>query len=100
MISSLSPSLALAGGPAFTLAVNGTNFSNGATVQWNGAARPTTFVNSTQLTTTITTADILLPGVARVTVVNPAPGGASAEEMFTIVPARRTYIPFIRSAAQ
>jgi hypothetical protein len=99
-ISSFSPPSAMAGGPAFTLTVNGANFISGATVQWNGVARPTTFVNSTQLTTTITSADILLPSVAQVTVVNPAPGSTSAGQMFTIAPVRRTYIPLICSIAQ
>ena len=48
-LTTLSPSSAVAGGPAFTLTVNGTGFVNGATVRWNGQARTTTFVSSTQL---------------------------------------------------
>src|SRR5205823_6309324 len=36
-VSSLSPSCATAGGPQFTLTVNGTNFVSGSTVNWNGS---------------------------------------------------------------
>src|SRR5262249_61099670 len=43
ILTSLSPNSAAAGGAAFTLTVNGSNFVAGAVVQWNGAARTTTF---------------------------------------------------------
>ena len=52
-LSSLAPSSATAGGPAFTLTANGSNFVSGAAVHWNGAARTTTFVSGTQLRATI-----------------------------------------------
>ena len=48
-LTSLSPSTATREGPAFTLMVSGSNFVSGSFVQWNGSARPTTFVSSTQL---------------------------------------------------
>src|SRR5579871_5451933 len=35
-ITSLSPNSATAGGPGFTLTVNGNNFQSGATANWNG----------------------------------------------------------------
>src|SRR5215471_13641768 len=44
-LASISPSSAIAGGPAFTLTANGSNFENGATVQVNGSNRTTTFVS-------------------------------------------------------
>src|SRR5207249_5307160 len=52
-ISSLSPTCATAGGPQFTLTVNGTNFVSGSTVNWNGSPLTTTFVSSTKLTATV-----------------------------------------------
>ena len=61
-ISSLSPASATAGGPAFTLTVNGSNFVSGSVVQWNGSNRTTTFVSATQLTAAITAADIATAG--------------------------------------
>jgi uncharacterized protein (TIGR03437 family) len=77
-IASLNPSSAPAGGPAFTLTVNGANFVTGSTVRWNGNNRPTTFGSATQLTAAITAADIAGAGTASVTVFNPAPGGGAS----------------------
>lgn len=74
----LVPDSASPGGAGFTLTVNGTGFVSGATVRWNGSARTTTFINSSQLTATISSADIATAGAALVTVVNPAPGGGAS----------------------
>jgi hypothetical protein len=84
-ISSLSPSSATAGGSAFTLTVDGSDFVTGSVVQWNGSSRTTTFVSSTQLTAAIPAADIATAGTAQVTVFNPAPGGGTSNaQTFTI----------------
>jgi hypothetical protein len=85
-ITSLNPGLAAAGSPAFTLTVTGTNFSSGSVVRWNGANRPTTFVNTSQLTVAIPASDIVAPVTASVTVFNPLPGGASNAQDFSVVP--------------
>jgi hypothetical protein len=83
--TSLSPNFALAGGSAFTLAVNGSRFTTGSVVRWNGVNRPTTFVSATELRASIGAADIAAAGAANVTVFTPAPGGgASAAVAFTI----------------
>jgi galactose oxidase-like protein/Big-like domain-containing protein/Kelch motif protein len=84
-VSSLSPSSATAGGAAFTLSVNGTNFVSGSSVRWNGAARTSTFVSSTQLTAAIAAADIAASGTAQVNVANPD-GSVSNASTFTIAP--------------
>ena len=84
-LTTLSPSSATAGGIAFTLTVNGTNFVNGSVVRWNGSARTTTYVSPTQLTTAITAADIASAGTFPVTVFNPTPGGGTSNAVnFTI----------------
>jgi hypothetical protein len=83
-LSSLSPSSTAAGSAAFTLTVTGTNFVNGSTVLWNGSARTTTFVSSTQLSAAITAADVSAAGSATVTVTNPSGGGTSNALTFTI----------------
>src|SRR5207249_3666329 len=81
----LSPAAATAGGPGFTLTVNGTNFVPGSQVRWNGADRATTVVSATQLTAAIPAADIAAPGTAQVTAFNPTPGGGrSNAQTFTI----------------
>jgi len=84
-ITDLNPDSATAGGTAFTLTVNGTDFVRGSVVRWNAADRGTAFVSSTQLQATITTADIATAGTATVTVFNPAPGGGTSNALtFTI----------------
>jgi uncharacterized repeat protein (TIGR01451 family) len=85
VLGGISPSAAAAGSPAATLTVNGGNFVSTSTVNWNGAARATTFVSPTQLAATIPAADIAAEGTASVTVVNPAPGGGTSTAVtFTV----------------
>jgi len=79
----LSPSSAIAGGAALGLTVNGSNFVSGSIVNWNGSARSTTFVSSTQLIAAIPDSDIASAGTAQVTVTNPD-GSTSAPLTFTI----------------
>jgi len=75
-IAELAPNSMTHGMPAFTLTVNGTNFSGTATIYWNGAAETTTIVApGTQLMTTIPATDIATPGTATVTVTNPGTAG-------------------------
>src|SRR5262249_12973130 len=46
----LMPDATAPGGAGFTLTVNGTGFVSTSAVKWNGTARSTTFVSSSQLT--------------------------------------------------
>jgi hypothetical protein len=86
-ISSLLPSMAMAGGISFSMTVHGSGFVSSSVVRWNGNARTTTFVSTTQLRAAITAADIAAPGTALVTVFNPAPGGGTSSQLtFTITP--------------
>jgi hypothetical protein len=80
-VTSLSPSPATTGGPAFTLTVTGTDFVSGSGVQWDGSARATTFVSATQLTATILASDIATGGIASVAVLNPSPGGGTSNAL-------------------
>jgi hypothetical protein len=84
-LSSISPSSAAAGSAAFTLTVNGVGFVSGATVNFNGAGKATTFVSSSQVTAAISASDIVTAGTVNVTVSNPAPtAGPSTAQVFTI----------------
>jgi hypothetical protein len=86
-IASISPNRATAGGAAFTLTVTGANFVASSIVNWNGTARPTTFVSATQLRASIAGSDIAAPGTAQVSVFTPAPGGGSSAALtFTVAP--------------
>jgi hypothetical protein len=87
VLSSLSPAKVLAGSAAFELTVNGSAFVTGATVQWNGAPRATTYVSSLVLKAAIAAADVATAGTAQVTVVNPGPGGGTSSSIaFAIDP--------------
>jgi hypothetical protein len=77
VITFLNPGSAIAGGSSFTLTVQGTNFTNSSVVQFNGSARTTTFVSSTELQAAITAADVAAVGVATVTVLDPSNGPSS-----------------------
>ncbi len=83
--TSLSPASAQAGGPSFTLTVNGHNFNTGSVVFWNGTALTTTFVAYQQVTAHVSASLIASVATASVTVVNPAPGGGTSNvQTFTI----------------
>jgi hypothetical protein len=68
---SLSPVSATAGGAAFTLTINGTDFTSASTSVWDGVALATTYKNSTQLEAAIPASLIENPGTATVTVKTP-----------------------------
>lgn len=73
-VSSLQPATADAGSPEFTLTVNGSNFVNGDTVEWNGVSLATTFVSASKLTAKVPAADVATAGSAAVSVLNAAAG--------------------------
>ncbi len=75
VISSLSPKSHAPGTGGFTLTVNGKDFVQGSTVDWNGSARTTSYVSSSQLTAKILAADVGTSTTAAVTVNTPVPGG-------------------------
>ncbi len=83
LLSSLQPSSALMGDPAFVLSVRGSDFVDGAVVRWDGSDRPTTFVNGSQVNAEIGAADLATGGIVQVTVRNPGGGVSSALE-FTV----------------
>ncbi len=61
-LSSISPASVAAGSAAFTLTATGTNFTSGTQILWDGVAQPTTVVSNTQLTASITAAQIAVAG--------------------------------------
>ena len=84
-ITGLIPDHETVGHPGFPLTVNGTGFIISSVVRWNGEDRTTTYVSATQLTATISAADIASVGTASVTVFNPGPGGGESNALpFTV----------------
>src|SRR5208282_5046746 len=91
-ITTISPNSTVAGGAAFTLTINGTNFVAGSMVNFGGSAPATTFVNSTQLTAAIPAASIASTGTPAVTVTNPGSGTSKAMN-FTITSGGPSSVP-------
>ncbi|HEY7783685.1 MAG TPA: IPT/TIG domain-containing protein, partial [Pyrinomonadaceae bacterium] len=78
VLSSLAPSSVTAGQAGFALTINGSSFVSGAQVKFNGSDRATTFVDNTELTASISAADIATAGTFPITVVNPGAGTSNA----------------------
>jgi len=74
ILDAASPSLLLKGPPTVAVDVYGLGFVEGSEVRWNGAGRPTVFVDATHLTVTLADAD-LVGASGEVTVSSPSPGG-------------------------
>jgi hypothetical protein len=82
-ITTISPTSATAGGAAFTLTINGTNFASGATVNFgtNAALTPSS-ITATQIQATVPASDIATAGTDAVTVTS---GGATSNSVnFTV----------------
>jgi hypothetical protein len=75
-LTSLSPAATVAGSPSFTLTLNGTGFSASSVVSVNGTFPTVKFINSTQLSVTVTASQVAKPGAFQVWV-DSFPSGAS-----------------------
>jgi 6-phosphogluconolactonase len=96
-ITTISPNSALAGGAAFTLTINGTNFVASSMVNFGGAVPTATFVNSTQLTAAIPASSIASTGMLAVTVTNPTPAGGISNAMDFTVSGGSNSVPTINA---
>ena len=85
-IASLSPNSVNVGAAPFMLTVNGNNFLPSSSVNWNGTALVTKFVNATELSATVPVTETSGVGNDTVTVSNPPPaGGTSGSANFAVV---------------
>ncbi|MCK6551339.1 IPT/TIG domain-containing protein, partial [Myxococcota bacterium] len=80
-----SPVMAIAGDDPATITIQGTGFNAGTSVTFGGAPLTATFVSSTQLTAQLSASALASAGTFDVTVTNPAPGGGSASQTFTVL---------------
>src|SRR5579862_384016 len=100
-LTSLSPTAANAGGAATTITLTGVGFVPNSTVTINGAARTTTFDNSTTLEALLTAGDLASAGVDQVQVVSPAPGGGASNIVtFAVDPTTLFGLPMLVDLAQ
>jgi len=87
-LTALSSTTATAGGTGFTLTLTGTQFVDGVTVRWNTTVLELLSHTTTQITATVTSAEIATVTPVSVTVVNPGPGGGPSNALpFTITSA-------------
>jgi uncharacterized repeat protein (TIGR01451 family) len=77
-LTQISPSLIQAGSSTTTLTVDGTGFTSGSSILWNGQALATTFVSAGQMTATVDSSLIQSLGWAQVSVTTPMPGGGQS----------------------
>jgi trimeric autotransporter adhesin len=69
LITSLVPPSAIAGGPDFTLTLNGSAFDSGSVVLWNGSRLATTYISASQLTASVPASLIFTSGTASISVI-------------------------------
>lgn len=85
VIASISPAYTSAGGPVFTLTINGSGFVSGSVVYWGATKLSTQLVSATQLTAQVTAADIASAGITSITVQSlPQSAGTSNTLQFEI----------------
>ena len=90
-LTAIEPSVGIVGSGSLKLKVIGSDFTAGSMVRLNGGDRPTTLVNSTELSVDLTAADLANPGNAEITVFAPSPGGGTSRAAaFSIAPCRFT----------
>ena len=77
-ITTLSPAFLVVDAAPQTLTIDGTGFLTSSTVTFNGVVHAATYVSATQLTISLTAADLATDGNYPVVVANPAPGGGKA----------------------
>jgi PKD repeat protein len=83
-ITSLTPSSVCQGGPAFTVAIDGSAFLPGAKAEVNGVARPATVVSPTRMTVKFAANEANSPGTISIRVLNPD-GGISNAATLTVL---------------
>ena len=85
VLIALSPSGYATGSSGFTLAAYGSGFAPASILEWNGAALPTTYVSTSELTAQVDAAKLASLGWAWVTVSSPGPGGGVSNNLpFTV----------------
>jgi len=78
----VSPSTATVGAQGFTITANGTGFTTGALILWNGTALTTTLVSSSQLTAPVPTSDLTTAGTVQVAVQIPGSAQSPTQNIY------------------
>ena len=95
---SISPVLAAANGPAFTLTANGTRFYAGSTIVFDGTSLATTFVSDAQITASVPASQLTAARMLNVTVSN-GTSGITSPQSFTVQNSATTVTALLPSSA-
>ena len=82
-LTSIAPTSAFRGSGPITLTVNGSSFITTSVVLVNGAPRNTTFINGSQMTSTLAASDLASEGSLSISVATPS-GGTSSPQSFIV----------------
>jgi len=94
----LVPSSVPPGSGDFVLTVNGSQFVQTSTINWNGTALATAFVSATKLTALVPASKVATTGTALVTVSSQAPGGGVSDPISLTVRNTSRFVTFGNSA--
>lgn len=86
-VARLDPPAAMRNDPGVTVNVFGSNLTPTSVVRVNGNDRPTVYVSSRQLTTTLSTGDLMLASPLNVAVFNGGAGGGLSNTVSFVIPA-------------
>jgi subtilisin len=81
VLTSVTPARLRAGPSPATMTLIGSGFDMFSVAYWNGVAKPTTVLSTTQLQAEIAPADLAAGPTAQVTVATPAPGGGTSASL-------------------
>lgn len=77
-IIAITPSSTVAGSTDTPVTITGSGFISSSVVQWNGAPIVTTYSSATTLSATLPAGSLANATIAKLTVVNPSPGGGTS----------------------
>ncbi|MGK2859223.1 MAG: Ig-like domain repeat protein, partial [Thermoanaerobaculia bacterium] len=97
-VTGILPGSRCQGSDEFTLTLSGVALSDGMVVRWNGADRPTTFVDTTTITAAIAAGDLTTVGPASVQLVSATGTPIGAEQPFLVTP--DTIAPLVTAPAR
>ena len=99
VLNSIAPSSAPVGTSTLNLVLYGSNFENGATVQWNESPLSSTWISATQMTATVPAGNFVSAGNVKVTVTNPSSGGGTSNAQTFAIAAAPSATTWVRSAS-
>lgn len=83
ILTFVSPGTATVGSQGFTITANGTGFTTGAEIQWNGVPLTTNLVSSAQLTATVPASDLATTGAVEISVRIPGSAQSPTQNVYS-----------------